>query len=61
VTLYVGTRKGASVTIDGQPDFSIEDQDMLHITNAPNNAYFARLQPKQYFYNTLADRLRRGG
>ena len=61
VTLYVGTRKGASVTIDGQPDFSIEDQDMLHITNSPNNAYFARLQPKQYFYNTLADRLRRGG
>lgn len=61
VSLYVGTRKGASVTIDGQPDFSIEDKDMLNITNAPIKAYFARLQPKQYFYETLATRLRRGG
>ena len=32
---------------------------MLNITNAPIKAYFARLQPKQYFYDTLADRLRR--
>jgi NAD+ kinase len=61
VTLYVGTRKGASVTIDGQPDFSIQDKDMINITKAPNVAYFARLQPKQYFYDTLANRLRRGG
>lgn len=61
VTLYVGTRKGASVTIDGQPDFSIQDKDMINITKAPNVAYFARLQPRQYFYDTLANRLRRGG
>jgi NAD+ kinase len=61
VTLYVGTRKGASVTIDGQPDFSIQDKDMINITKAPNIAYFARLQPRQYFYDTLATRLRRGG
>lgn len=61
VTLYVGTRKGASVTIDGQPDFSIEDKDMLNISTAPHVAYFARVQPKHYFYETLATRLRRGG
>jgi NAD+ kinase len=61
VTLYVGTRKGASVTIDGQPDFSIEDQDVVNIINGPHIAYFARLQPKNYFYLTLANRLRRGG
>lgn len=59
ITLYVGTRKGASVTIDGQPDFSIEDKDMLNISNNSHAAYFARLQPKQYFYKTLANRLRR--
>ena len=59
ITLYVGTRKGASVTIDGQPDFSIQDQDVLHVTSAPHVAYFARVQPKHYFYQTLADRLRR--
>lgn len=61
VTLYVGTRKGASVTIDGQPDFSIEDQDVVNVTNGPHVAYFARLQPKNYFYLTLAERLRRAG
>lgn len=61
VTLYVGTRKGASVTIDGQPDFSIEDQDVVNVTNGPHMAYFARLQPRNYFYLTLAERLRRGG
>ncbi len=61
VNLYVGTRKGASVTIDGQPDFSIEDKDILNVTNAPHVAYFARVQPKSYFYTTLANRLRRGG
>ncbi|HEX2916687.1 MAG TPA: NAD(+)/NADH kinase [Chloroflexia bacterium] len=61
VTLYVGTRKGASVTIDGQPDFSILDKDVLNVSNAPHVAYFARLQPKSYFYATLATRLRRGG
>ena len=59
VTLYVGTRKGASVTIDGQPDFSIQDKDVVNISNAPHVAYFARVQPKHYFYQTLADRLRR--
>ncbi len=59
VTMYVGTRKGASVTIDGQPDFSIEDKDVLNVSNAPHVAYFARVQPKHYFYQTLADRLRR--
>ncbi len=61
ITLYVGTRKGGSVTIDGQPDFSIEDKDVLNITHSPHSAYFARLQSKTYFYKTLATRLRRGG
>ncbi len=61
VTLYVGTRKGASVTIDGQPDFSIQDKDVLNVTNGTHVAYFARVQPKHYFYQTLANRLRRGG
>ncbi len=61
VSLYVGTRKGASITIDGQPDFSIEDKDILNVTNAPHVAYFARVQPRSYFYTTLATRLRRGG
>jgi NAD+ kinase len=61
VHLHVGTRKGASVTIDGQPDFSIQDQDMLTINNSPHVAYFARVQSKTYFYKTLANRLRRGG
>lgn len=61
VRLYVGTRKGASVTIDGQPDFSIQDQDVLNISNGPHVAYFARVQSKTYFYKTLATRLRRGG
>ncbi len=59
ITLYVGTRKGASVTVDGQPDFSIEDKDVLNVTSGPHVAYFARLQPKHYFYQTLANRLRR--
>jgi NAD+ kinase len=61
ITLHVGTRKGASVTIDGQPDFQIEDKDVLTITNSTNSAYFARLQSKTYFYQNLAKRLRRGG
>lgn len=61
IALYVGTRKGASVTIDGQPDFQIEDKDVLNVTVSPHSAYFARVQHKIYFYKTLANRLRRGG
>lgn len=61
ISLYVGTRKGASVTVDGQPDFSIEDGDVLNVSQGPHVAYFARVQPKSYFYTTLANRLRRGG
>jgi NAD+ kinase len=61
ITLYVGTRKGASVTIDGQPDFQIEDKDVLNVTVSPHTALFARIQPRTYFYKSLANRLRRGG
>jgi len=61
ITLHVGTRKGASVTVDGQPDFQIQDKDMLRVTLAPFTAGFAHLQDKTYFYKTLANRLRRGG
>lgn len=61
VHLDIGTRKGASVTIDGQPDFSIEDQDIVSIKNGPHFAHFARVQSQSYFYKTLANRLRRGG
>jgi NAD+ kinase len=61
IKLYIGTRKGASVTIDGLPDFSIEDKDVVNITNGPHVAHFARLQPKSYFYQNLANRLRRAG
>lgn len=60
IRLHVGTRKGASVTIDGSPDQTIEDKDIFMVRSAPHNAHFARLQSKQYFYNTLATRLRRG-
>jgi NAD+ kinase len=61
VSLKIGTRKGASVAVDGQPDFDIQDKDTVTITCSDTSAYFARLQDKGYFYRTLANRLRRGG
>ncbi|NWJ97197.1 MAG: NAD(+)/NADH kinase [Chloroflexi bacterium] len=60
ISFYVGTRKGAAVTIDGQPDFAIEDKDVVNVVAGPYVAYFARVQPQSYFYTTLATRLRRG-
>jgi NAD kinase len=61
INLQIGTRKGASVTIDGQPDFEIQDKDIVTVSSSETTAIFARLQDKSYFYHNLANRLRRGG
>jgi NAD+ kinase len=61
VRLHVGTRKGAAVTVDGSPDESVMDKDVVLVRNSPHSSQFARLQPANYFYETLATRLRRGG
>ena len=61
VSLRVGTRNGGKVGFDGSVEFTLEDQDVLNIRVSPEVSYFARIQPKTYFYKTLTDRLRRGG
>jgi NAD+ kinase len=61
IKMHVGTRKGASVTVDGQPDFEIQDKDTVSVSSSDTPAFFARLQDKSYFYRNLANRLRRGG
>jgi NAD+ kinase len=47
----------ASLTIDGQNDIPLQDNDVVTVTASPLVSYFVRLQSKAYFYRTLLERL----
>ncbi len=57
VELKVTTDHLASLTIDGQIDIPLENEDVVTITASPHVCHFLRLQPKAYFYRTLMERL----
>lgn len=47
------------VTIDGQIILPYETGDLLHVTQSDSVAQFVRLGPKDYFFRTLQEKLRR--
>ena len=58
VELIVRTRHEATLSIDGQSDLMLETDDHVLCRGSGHPARFARLQPRDYFYTTLAEKLR---
>ncbi len=61
VVLQVHSPLQAMLTIDGQYDIEVEDNDTVKVEASPNVARFARLQETTPFYRTLLQRLRADG
>jgi NAD+ kinase len=57
VQVQISTDHTAALTIDGQFEIELADEDEIIITAAPNVSRFVRLQEKSYFYKTLIQRL----
>ncbi len=61
VEIHVSTDHQAILTVDGQFEFALEDEDYVIVRAAPDLARFARVQPPHYFYRTLVARLKPRG
>lgn len=57
VSLTVDTQEPTLVSIDGQIDTPLADGAVVEVTASPQVARFIRLQPRNYFYQTLVNRL----
>jgi len=57
VELVVHTNETAVAAIDGQVEVPLKDGDVVEVTTSPYVARFVRLQPHNYFYQTLVNRL----
>ena len=57
VSLSVDTADPAIMSIDGQVDTPVSDGDVIEVTASPWVARFVRLQQRNYFYQTLVERL----
>lgn len=58
VSLKVNTNYAPILTIDGQVDIELRDEDVVETAASPIPARFARLEAKTYFYHSLLNRLR---
>ncbi len=58
VSLRVHSQNNPILTIDGQADYELQDDDVVETGTSPNPARFARLEARTYFYHTLVNRLR---
>jgi NAD+ kinase len=61
VRLQLQSHDQSILTIDGQMDVQMQFGDQVSVAASPYLARFARLQPRTYFYGTLAARLRERG
>lgn len=61
VSVKVSTDHTAMLTIDGQFEVELQDEDTVVIKASPYQARFIRLQEPTYFYRTLMARLRPAG
>jgi NAD+ kinase len=61
VSVEVSTDHTAMLTIDGQFEVELQDEDMVVIKASPHRACFIRMQEPTYFYRTLMARLRPAG
>jgi NAD+ kinase len=57
VSVKISTDHTAILTIDGQFEVELADQDKVVLYASPSVARFVRLQKKNYFYGTLMQRL----
>ena len=57
ISLRVRTDHRAILTVDGQLYIDLQDGDRLLIAASPNVARFIRLRSRDYFYNSLMERL----
>jgi len=57
VKLIVHTSQMANMTIDGQADVALADGDTVEIRASPRVSRFLRLRERNYFYETLMQRL----
>jgi len=61
VSVEVSTDHTAMLTIDGQFEVELQDEDRVIIKASPHRACFIRMQEPTYFYRTLMARLRPAG
>jgi NAD+ kinase len=59
VSLTATAYRSTVITLDGQVTIPYESGDILNVTTSPKTVHFARLGPRNYFYTTLQERLRR--
>ncbi len=58
IDLRVSTTHEAALSIDGQTEYLLDSGDRVECRVSDHVARFARLQPRSYFYATLAEKLR---
>jgi NAD+ kinase len=58
IELEVQADHPPTLTVDGQSDFVIRGGDTVKVRRSPFRARFLRLRPRNYFYQTLTERLR---
>ena len=58
IDIKVCTDHSAILTIDGQFEVALQDNDIISVCAAPVESHFVRTQDKTYFYRTLMERLR---
>ena len=59
ITLNASVYKKTVVTLDGQITLAYETNDLLHVEQSDSVARFVRLGPRNYFYATLQEKLKR--
>jgi len=57
VRVRVKTDHQAILTVDGQFEFEMQDEDIIDVCASDHVSRFIRLGPRTYFYHTLLDRL----
>ena len=57
IRVTVGTDHQAILTVDGQFEFELRDQDQIEVSSSEHASYFVRLGKRTYFYHTLLERL----
>jgi NAD+ kinase len=57
ISMTFDTRDQAVASVDGQVDMPLVNGAVIEVTMSPDVARFVRLQSKDYFYQTLVNRL----
>lgn len=58
VRLRVYSDHSAMLTVDGQFEVEVDEQDEVVVVGSPFQARFIRMRPRAYFYQTLMDKLK---